>query len=94
MVDLLSYFQINVSCIMENLSLIGKLFVILGVIPTAAGIIIVFHKHTPLLGRLPCDIFIEKKTFSFYFPISSSILLGIILPLFFYFIKQKIILWN
>jgi len=36
------------------------------------------------LGRLPGDIRIEGKNFSFYFPLASSLLLSALLSLIFY----------
>ncbi|HHD84230.1 MAG TPA: DUF2905 domain-containing protein, partial [Campylobacteraceae bacterium] len=36
------------------------------------------------LGRLPGDIAIQKENFSFYFPITTSILLSIVLSMLFY----------
>jgi hypothetical protein len=38
----------------------------------------------PRLGKLPGDIRMEGKNFSFYFPLSTSLLLSIILSLAFY----------
>ncbi|MBI5663926.1 MAG: DUF2905 domain-containing protein [Nitrospirae bacterium] len=43
----------------------------------------------PFLGRLPGDIFIQRKNMSFYFPVATSILLSIILTLIFYFLGRK-----
>lgn len=51
---------------------IGILFIILGVIAY------ILNGH---LFRLPGDIVIKKENFSFYFPITSMILLSIVLTL-------------
>ena len=51
---------------------IGILFIILGVIA---------YILNGYLFRLPGDIVIKKENFSFYFPITSMILLSIVLTL-------------
>lgn len=35
----------------------------------------------PWLGRLPGDIAIKKESFSFYFPLTTSILISVVLSL-------------
>ncbi|MFH1783124.1 MAG: DUF2905 domain-containing protein [Candidatus Omnitrophota bacterium] len=43
----------------------------------------------PWLGRLPGDILIKKDNFTFYFPLTTSILISVILTLIFIFIGRK-----
>jgi hypothetical protein len=59
----------------------GRSLIILGLILLASGIIISFAPRIPWLGRLPGDIIIKKKNFSFYFPLASCILLSLVLCL-------------
>jgi hypothetical protein len=40
------------------------------------------------LGRLPGDITVEKEHFSFFFPITTSILLSLILTLLFWIFRK------
>jgi hypothetical protein len=56
------------------LLLIGVTLVFLGGVLLLAG-------KVPFLGRLPGDIVIERKNFTFYFPLATSILLSIVLTL-------------
>ncbi|MCM8819832.1 MAG: DUF2905 domain-containing protein [Candidatus Omnitrophica bacterium] len=65
---------------------IGKIFMILGIIFILFGVGIYLFSYfkIPFLGKLPGDIFIQKKNFTFYFPITTSIFLSIILSLLFY----------
>jgi hypothetical protein len=58
------------------LLLIGVTLVLLG------GVLLLVGK-VPFLGRLPGDIVIERKNFTFYFPLATSILLSIVLTLLF-----------
>jgi len=64
-----------------------RLFFVTGVIfILAAGILFILSSMN--IPRLPGDILIHKKNFTFYFPIGTSILLSIVLSLFFYFLKH------
>lgn len=66
----------------------GKLFILLGAVLFLFGIVIYFGKIPQFLGRLPGDIRIERPNFSFYFPITTGILLSIVLSLIFYLISR------
>ncbi len=60
----------------------GKLLTFIGISLTVIGlIIIVFSKlgASIHIGKLPGDILIKKDGFTFYFPITTSILVSIIL---------------
>ncbi len=52
----------------------GKIFILLGIFFILIGLIINFSGSIPFLGKLPGDIFIKKEKFSFYFPITTSVL--------------------
>jgi hypothetical protein len=62
---------------------VGKMLIILGVILIIAGIGFVLGDKIPLIGKLPGDIMIKKERFSFYFPITTSIIISIILTILF-----------
>jgi predicted MFS family arabinose efflux permease len=49
---------------------------------TIAGLGLIVMLGVPL-GRLPGDIVVRRGTFSFYFPLATSIVLSIILTLLF-----------
>lgn len=59
----------------------GKFLIISGIILLLLGLIIQFSDKIPFLGRLPGDIRIEGKNYQFYFPLTSSILISIIISL-------------
>ncbi|MDD4980330.1 MAG: DUF2905 domain-containing protein [Candidatus Omnitrophica bacterium] len=63
---------------------IGKTLIIFGIILLGVGVLLTFAHKIPFLGRLPGDICIQKKNFSFYFPITTSILISIILSIIFW----------
>lgn len=69
---------------------LGKFLVITGIVIAGIGtVLLLFRDGIPFLGKLPGDIVIEKKNFTFYFPLATSILLSIILSIIFYIFGRK-----
>jgi hypothetical protein len=60
---------------------LGKMLILFGGIAMLIGLILLFADKIPFIGRLPGDIYIEKKNFTFYFPLMTSILISIILTI-------------
>jgi len=60
----------------------GKYIIFTGIAIIVIGVIIYFfHNKLHWIGRLPGDIRIEKENFSFYFPVTTMILLSLLLTL-------------
>lgn len=60
----------------------GKVIIIIGAIIVLAGLIVYFfHDKLNWIGRLPGDVRIEKENFRFYFPITTMIVLSLLLTL-------------
>jgi len=68
---------------MTGLGPLGKMLILLGVFIVLIGVLLVIGEKIPWIGRLPGDIIIRKKNFTFYFPIVTSILISILLTLLF-----------
>ena len=67
----------------------GKFLILLGVLLIIMGSFFMLGGKIAWLGRLPGDIIISKKNFSFYFPITTCIIISIILSaIFFPFFKR------
>ena len=64
---------------MSDLHGLGKLLILFGCMLTLIGVLVLFVGKLPWLGRLPGDILIERKNFSFYFPLATSILISLVL---------------
>jgi hypothetical protein len=62
---------------------LGKMLILLGVFIILVGLFLLFGEKIPWVGRLPGDIIIRKKNFTFYFPIVTSIIISIVLTLLF-----------
>lgn len=61
---------------------IGKGVVGLGVVLVIVGLILWFGgDKLSWFGRLPGDIWVERPSFSFYFPITTMIVVSIVLTL-------------
>lgn len=67
---------------------LAKLFFILGIIFIIVGILVENKIKIPL-GKLPGDIIIKKNNFSFYFPLTTCIIISIILTLIFSILWRK-----
>ena len=75
---------------MQNLlQEIGKVLIILGLVIAVLGLLLTGFGKLSFLGRLPGDIFIQRKNFTFYFPITTSILISLVLSLLLYLISKK-----
>ena len=75
----------------DTIGYIGKFLVILGIIIAIVGALLLLFRNTgiPFVGKLPGDIVIQKKNFTFYFPIVTSIILSVMLSLIFYLLGRK-----
>jgi uncharacterized membrane protein YkgB len=73
---------------MFGLGALGKMLILLGVLIIVIGLLLLVGEKIPWIGRLPGDIIIRKEKFSFYFPISTCILISIILTFFFWIIRK------
>lgn len=63
--------------------------IIIGAVTIGLGVLLMFSGKLPWIGRLPGDIVVQKKNFTIYFPIATSIILSILLTLIFWLIGRK-----
>lgn len=68
---------------MQGFESFAKLLIVFGLVLAAVGGILLFVGRVPFIGRLPGDIYIQRRNFSLYFPLTTSILLSVILTLLF-----------
>ncbi|SNR60366.1 DUF2905 domain-containing protein [Desulfurobacterium atlanticum] len=70
---------------------IGKMLLYFGLMIAFFGFLLILISKLPggfPLGRLPGDIYIKRDNFVFYFPITTSILISIIISLIFYLLSK------
>ena len=64
---------------------VGRMLVLLGTVLIIVGGVLwlggAIGGKVPFLGRLPGDIHVERGNWSFYFPLTTSILVSIVLTL-------------
>lgn len=60
---------------------VGRMLIIAGLVLLAAGLVVSLLPRFPWLGRLPGDILIRRENFSFFMPITTSLLLSLVVSL-------------
>lgn len=68
---------------------IGKFLIFAGIALVIVGALITLSAKIPWIGRLPGDIYVQKKNFSVYFPITTCIIISVILTLIALFINKR-----
>jgi hypothetical protein len=61
----------------------AKLLILMGAILIIIGGVFLLAPKLPFLGRLPGDIAFRRGNWSFYFPLTTSILLSLLLTVLF-----------
>jgi len=71
---------------MENT---GKILIAAGILLIIIGLILYyFGARLSWIGHLPGDIRIEKENFRFYFPVTTMILISIVLSVIIWLVKR------
>lgn len=63
------------------MSEIGRSLVFIGTVLVVLGVVVILIGKVPGIGKLPGDILIERKNFTFYFPIVTCIVISILFSL-------------
>ena len=81
---------------MPDFSGLGKLIIVMGVGLVILGLLISLLGKLPSegnglgwLGRLPGDLFIKRDRFTFYFPLTTSLIISIVGSLLLYFFMKR-----
>lgn len=67
---------------------LGKLLVVAGIVLVVLGVLIQLAGRVPWLGRLPGDIVIHRPNFTFYFPLTTCILISVVLSLLLWLLRR------
>jgi hypothetical protein len=73
----------------EGLQHLGRILIIAGIVMAVIGAVLVLSGRVPWLGRLPGDILIQKKNYTFYFPLATSILISLLLTVLFWIFGRR-----
>lgn len=66
----------------------GKILIFFGLLLIFLGLAFSFADKLPYIGRLPGDILIKKERFSFYFPLTTCILISLLLTFLFSLLRR------
>ena len=67
---------------------IGKGLIYLGILLVVVGVVLSLIGKVPWLGQLPGDITLERGRFTFYFPLTTCIVISVVLSLVLYFFRR------
>ena len=73
----------------EGIQHAGKFLIVLGIVIIAIGGLLLFSGKIPWIGKLPGDILIQKKNYTIYFPLATSILISLIISLIFWLFGRR-----
>lgn len=71
-----------------GLNLIAKILILAGVVLIVGGVLLLIFPKIPYLGKLPGDLYIKKDNFTFYFPITTCIIISIIISIIFILFRK------
>jgi Protein of unknown function (DUF2905) len=66
----------------------GKLLIVAGAVLIALGVLFQLGARLPWLGRLPGDILVRREGFTFYFPLTTGILVSLALSLLLWLLRR------
>jgi len=66
----------------------GKTLIGIGIVLILIGMIMTLGPKIPWIGKLPGDFSIQRENFSFYFPLTTCIIISIIVTLLFYLFRR------
>jgi len=73
----------------DSMTDLGKALIGLGLLLVIVGGLLLVSGRVPFLGRLPGDIHVQRGNWSFYFPLTTSILLSVVLSLVLMFLSRR-----
>jgi hypothetical protein len=69
---------------------LGRLLLVFGLVMAGIGLLIVLAGKSNLpIGRLPGDFTFRRGSFTFYFPLATSIVLSILLSIVIWFLNRR-----
>ena len=68
---------------------IARIFITVGIILILTGLGLQLFGKIPGIGRLPGDILLKKENFTFYFPLTTCLLVSLILTILFLLWRPK-----
>ena len=66
----------------------GRSLIYLGLFLVLIGLLLSFSGRIPWLGHLPGDIYLHRGRFSFYFPLTTCLLISVLITLVMYLFRR------
>jgi uncharacterized protein HemY len=66
----------------------GKALIYLGIVLIVVGLIFLAGGRIPWLGNLPGDIYIQRERFTFFFPLTTCLIISVIITLVLYLFRR------
>ena len=67
---------------------LGKILIYAGLLLVLFGVIFSLGGKIPWLGHLPGDITIQRERFTFYFPLTTCVLISVLISLVLYLFRR------
>ncbi|MCB0262644.1 MAG: DUF2905 domain-containing protein [Calditrichaeota bacterium] len=67
---------------------LGKALLVAGAVLMVIGVLLMWGNRIPLIGKLPGDIIFQRKNFTFYFPLTSLIILNLLILIVVWIIRK------
>jgi hypothetical protein len=67
---------------------LAKAIILIGAVLVAIGLLMLLFQKTTFLGKLPGDILIKRENFTFYFPLTTGIIISIVISLILYLLGK------
>lgn len=67
---------------------LGRTLIIFGILLVGLGLLFSLGSKIPWLGRLPGDIYIQRDNFTFYFPLTTCIVISLVISLVLYLLRR------
>jgi hypothetical protein len=66
----------------------ARVLILIGVSLVVIGLVMLVIQKPPFLGKLPGDILVKRENFTFFFPVTTSIIISLIISLVLYLINK------
>jgi hypothetical protein len=67
----------------------GKILIFIGLLLAILGFVFIFGNKIPFIGRLPGDIAVERRNYSFYFPVTTCIIISVVISFILWLFNKK-----
>jgi len=67
----------------------GKILIFIGLLLAILGLVFIFGNKIPFIGKLPGDIAVERRNYSLYFPVTTCIIISVVISFILWLFNKK-----